>query len=112
MTYKGTGISRRSKTQTDVDIATSIGSSTAIHFGPYAEMLVQVTSGTISTVTVYACDTEDGTYVPVKDDAGSDLTISLVSSHWVRLNLNAFAAEYVKFVDGSNALECSVMLKA
>lgn len=37
------------------------------------------------SAAVYHCDTEDGTYLAVRDRNGSDVSVSLPASRWVQL---------------------------
>lgn len=93
-----------------VACGTSLGASGAIKFGPYADCLVKVTSGSTATGTVYGSD--DGTtYTVVNTSAGDDLTITFESTNWVRVDSQAFACKFIKIV-GNVAGTLAYMVKA
>jgi hypothetical protein len=54
-----------------------------------------------TTITFTVCDTIDGTYLGVKEENGSDTSLTVAASTAVAIPSEVFAAPYLKIVCGS-----------
>jgi hypothetical protein len=62
------------------------------------------------TITIFACDTEDGSFQPVKaSTGGSEIQVAGVTNTWVALPDAIMSANYLKFEAGGVPAEvCSL----
>lgn len=65
-----------------------------------------------TTATVYACATEDGTYVPLQDTAGADVAVGLQASYAHEIPSGVFACKYIRLVTNSGTLAADVTYKS
>ena len=96
----------------DVAAAPGLANCTAIDVRNVAGGMVYVQSGAgLTTLTWYACDTTDGTYLPARDGAGGAVTATIAAGQACPIPAALFGAAFLKAV-GNAAAVLSVSLKA
>ncbi|WDI44773.1 hypothetical protein [Bremerella sp. P1] len=101
-------------TITEVAVATSVGSSTAVNIQDFNAGIVKINTGSITDVAVtpYICETESGTYMPVyvAANTAADL-ITVSSSQCYAIPSSAMNGNYLKLVGGSAIADTTIILK-
>lgn len=104
----------RTISRTNVGLTASATTSGTINFED-SRGLILITPSSLNsntTATVYTCATEDGTYVPLQDTAGNDVSVGLQASYGHEIPSSAFACKYIRLVTDSGALTCDVVFKS
>lgn len=106
-----TVILRDSSKVDSVTIHTTEGSSTAINMTDFSSGILMVTTDP-GNVTVYVCDTEDGTYLELKKATGSALDALDTGTGNVAIPFpdEMFAAHFVKLKAADTIVTNAVVL--
>lgn len=105
-------IARQVDRQTQLTVATAAADSVAADVRACSGLQMLVPAGAVSqTVSVYVCDTFDGTYVPLNDSASAPVTFDVVASNAYDLPEALFSAHYVKFVAGTTLFSAVLLAK-
>ena len=89
---------RQSINPVDMAITASAGTTDVLYAGPYSAIMVLVVSGSVATLSIHASATENGTYQPLFNTDGAAITVSVATTRWQAVSLQAFVAPYIKFV--------------
>lgn len=102
---------RYSSTIPSVTVATSVASSEAIKYGPYASGSVYVPAGSsLTTLTWHACETEGGTYLAAEDASSAAVTQTVAASQTHPIPVALAGARFIK-ITGNAAGVVGVTLK-
>jgi hypothetical protein len=88
---------RHSELQEGITAATAVASSTAISLRAFSGAMVETPAGESGQdYDVYVSKTETGTYLPLYDSTGTQVSITVAASRWQELPAAIFAAPYMK----------------
>lgn len=86
-------------------IAAGESQTAALDITPFEIMQLQMpTDWTAANITVLTCSTKDGTFQPLYDDAGNEVTIQSAASRNISLDINMLklaSASWIKFRSGT-----------
>lgn len=95
----------------DVAVGTSVANSGAIGYGPFTAGMVYIPSGSsITTLTWYACETIDGTYLAAEDASSSALAQTVAQNQAHPIPAALAGARFIK-ATGNAAGVIGVTLK-
>lgn len=83
----------------EVTIGDAVADSEAIGYGAYASGQVYVpAASSITSLTWWACETEDGTYLPAQDSSGSAVTQTVAASEAHPIPVALLGCRFIKAV--------------
>jgi len=85
----------------EVSVGAGVADSEAINYGAYASGMIYIPAGSnLTTLTWWACETIDGTYLRARDSAGAAVTQTVAASQAHPIPVALLGARFIKAVGG------------
>lgn len=97
------GIMREWGVNSSLAMNTTVASGDTLDIRGFAGASILIPTG-VTSLAYYACDTATGTFLPLYDANGTQVTQTVVADRWYDMPAAIFACGFIRIVPNTNAV--------